>query len=159
MKGWQWIVAVVALAGSLAAPATRAQDTGAAAVDAAWVKAMKANSIDQIMACYAEDAVGWFPDSPEARGAKAIRATFEGILGAFTVKEAGIADARYHDTGRRSTGWGKFVLIVVEKATGKESVWKGRFTCVAERRHGRWFYIVDHASVEPAAPATDAPAK
>ena len=33
------------------------------------------------MACYASDAVGWFPGDPEAKGEKAIRAVYEGMLG------------------------------------------------------------------------------
>ncbi len=155
----RWIVAVMAVAGSLVGPTMSAEDTGVAAVEAAWVKAIKANSLDQVMALYADDAVGWFPDMSEASGAKAIRASYENLLSTFTIKDASLTGTHSKNAGKLSLGWGKFTLTVVEKATGKEQVWNGRFTDVAERRRGRWLYIVDHASAEPLPPPAAAPTK
>ncbi len=126
-----------------------AGETGVQAVDSAWMKAMKANSVDVLVACYASDAVGWFPGGAEAKGEKAIRASYEGMLGAFTIVDAATSDVHYKTAGNSSTGWGKFSITVVEKASGNTNVWVGRFTEVAEKRNGKWVYVVDHASIEP----------
>jgi hypothetical protein len=42
---------------------------------------------------------------------------------------------------------------MVDKATGAESVERGRYTDVQKKIDGRWLYIVDHPSDDPAAPA------
>jgi ketosteroid isomerase-like protein len=127
-----------------------AAETGAAWVDAAWVKAMKANDVDAVMKLYAPNAVAWLPNTPEAKGARAIRAVYEGLLGANTVKEVVLSDTGYKTAGNHSTGWGKFTLTLAPKAGGDSSVMTGRFTDMAEKRGGKWMYVVDHASAEPA---------
>ncbi len=127
-----------------------AGESGVQAVDAAWKKAMKANSVDALVACYASDAVGWFPGETEAKGEKAIRALYEGMLGTVTIVDAATSDVHSKTAGNSSTGWGKFSITVVEKASGNTNVWVGRFTEVAEKRNGKWVYVVDHASIEPA---------
>jgi len=126
-----------------------AQDAGAKAVDVAWLKAMKANDLDAIMRCYAPDAVAWLPGAPMARGEKAIRATYEGLLSANTVQDVAISEAEYKTAGDFSAGWGKFALTLVPKASGSPVTMTGRFTEIAEQRGGRWVYIVDHASADP----------
>ena len=68
--------------GLAAAAAVAAAEEGAKGVDAAWLKAVKANDVDALVACYWPDAVMWLPDAPEARGEKAIRAAYAGLLGA-----------------------------------------------------------------------------
>jgi uncharacterized protein (TIGR02246 family) len=127
-----------------------AADSGAQIVDAAWISAIKANDIDAVMKCYAPDAIMWLPDAPTARGAKAIRAAYEGLLSANTVKDATLSEVTYRTVGKASLAWGNFSLTLVPKAGGDQVVMKGRFTEVAERRGGKWVYIVDHASAEPA---------
>jgi uncharacterized protein (TIGR02246 family) len=127
-----------------------AADAGAQIVDAAWISAIKANDIDAVMKCYAPDAIMWLPDAPTARGAKAIRAAYEGLLSANTVKDATLSEVTYRTVGKASLAWGNFSLTLVPKAGGDQVVMKGRFTEVAERRGGKWVYIVDHASAEPA---------
>ena len=67
------------LAIATAAPA------GAQAVDEAWRKAITANDLNAIMALYAEDAVMWLPDAPEAKGREAIRKAYADLLAANTV--------------------------------------------------------------------------
>ena len=141
------ILASLALTCTLAADAA---DHGAAVVDAAWVKAMKANDLDGVLKCYASDAVLWLPNAPAARGAKEIRAAYEGLLSANTVKDATLSDVKYRSSGKTSTAWGRFSLTLAPKAGGDPAVMSGRFTEVAEQRDGRWVYIVDHASAEPA---------
>ena len=127
-----------------------AQESGAKAVDAAWIKAMKANDIVAVMRCYAPDAVAWLPGTSEARGEKAIRSAYEGLLAPNTVKDVALSDTKYKTAGNVSVSWGKFSLMLVPKSGGNPVVMTGRFTVLAERRAGRWVYVVDHASAKPA---------
>lgn len=138
------------LAASVAVISMPTFAAGTQSVDAAWTAAMKANDIDAIMKIYAADAVAWFPNEKEARGTAAIRATYEGLLSANTVTAANISDTGHRTVGKTSVGWGKFSLTLQPKAGGNPVVMVGRFTEVLERRNGRWVYLVDHASAEPA---------
>ena len=142
------ITAVAVLIIACALPC-QAADMGAQAVDAAWVKAMKANNLDAVMQCYAPNAVAWLPGMREARGAQAIRAAYQGLLSANTVKDAALVDTKYKTTGNMSVGWGKYSITLIPKAGGAPVVMTGRYNEVAERRAGKWVYIVDHASAEP----------
>jgi ketosteroid isomerase-like protein len=126
-----------------------AADAGAKTVDDAWVKAMKANNLEGVLACYAPDAVAWLPDTPEANGEKAIRAAYEGLLNANTVQDVTVTDSHYKTSGNLSVGWGRFSLTLAPKSGGAVVVMRGRFAEAAELRGGRWVYIVDHASAEP----------
>ena len=110
---------------------------------------MKANDLNAVMKCYASDAVGWFPGMREARGEQAIRAAYQDILSKNTVKDAAVSDAKYKTMGTMSVGWGKYSITLVPKAGGNLTVMTGRYNEVAERRAGKWVYIVDHASAEP----------
>lgn len=158
MSRSRYVVVLAVIAGIWIAPHAQAKDAGVKALDAAWVKAVTAGSVDDVMACYADDAVGWFPGSPEAKGAKAIRAAYESWLGANTIKDATYSETHYHNAGKLSMGWGKIALTLVEKASGKTTTMTARFSAVAERRDGRWLYVVDHASDEPAPAPAAAPA-
>ena len=145
------VFAVVLLLLALVVTArSHAAESGAQIVDAAWIAAVKANDIEAVMKCYAPDAVMWLPNAPSARGAKAIRAAYEGLLSANTVKDATLGDVTYRTVGNTSVAWGRFSLTLAPKAGGDPVVMTGRFTEAAERRGGRWVYIVDHASAEPA---------
>ncbi len=138
------------LAGAASASAAPAAPEGVEAVDAAWMKAFKANDIEAVMACYAPDAVAWLPDSPEARGEKAIRETYRGLFAANTIQDVSASDVHYQTVGSRSVGWGRFVMTLVPKGGGKPVAAPGRFVEMAEKRNGRWVYVVDHASMDPA---------
>jgi hypothetical protein len=74
--------------------ATAAPD-GAQAVDEAWRKAITANDLNAIIAVYADDAVMWLPDAPEAKGREAIRKTYADLLAANTVTAATLANTHY----------------------------------------------------------------
>ena len=134
-----------------------AADEGSKAVDAAWMKAMKANDMDAVVACYAPDAVMWFPNAPEARGTKAIRDIYAGYFDAYTVSDVVLPSSAYQTSGELSAGWGNFILTLQPKKGGDPVVMKGRFTDVAMRIGGKWLYVADHASATPAPPP--APAK
>jgi ketosteroid isomerase-like protein len=146
------ILPVLACVLGFAAAAVLADD-GAKSVDAAWLKAMKANDVNALVACYAPDAVMWFPDAPEARGENAIRAAYTGFLGANTVVDAALTDAVYNTSGDISTSWGHFTMTLKPKAGGDNVVLKGRFMSASKKTGGQWRYVADIASNEPAPPA------
>lgn len=140
---------------AFAAPAFAAEE-GLQAVDSAWVTAMKANDVEAVMRTYATDAVAWLPDEREARGSVAIRASYVGLLAAYTVNDAAVSTDEYRTVGDSSVGWGTYTLTLTPKAGGAPVVMTGRFSAVAERRDGRWVYVVDHASAEPPPAASEA---
>ena len=144
------LVALLLLAPALAA---HAADSSTKEVDAAWIKAMKANDVDAVMKCYAPDAIAALPGASLARGDKAIRATYEGLLSANTVTDVSISETGHRQTRNVATGWGTFSLTLTPKAGGSPATMTGRYTVVVERRGGKWVYVVDHASAEPAPPA------
>jgi len=127
----------------------RAVEMSPQAIDTAWVKAMKAGDLKAVMKCYAPGAVAWLPGAPAARGEKAIRSVYAGLLAANTVQDVVLSETVYKTMRNVAVGWGKFSLTLVPKAGGNPVVMTGRFTAVAERRAGKWVYIVDHASAEP----------
>ena len=131
----------------------RAAETGAQFLDSSWIKAMKANDLEAVLKTYAPDAVVWLPQVKEARGEKAIRSVYEGLLSANIVKEVILSETGYRTMGKVSVGWGRFSLTLAPKSGGSPVVMTGRYTDIAEQRGGRWVYIVDHASAEP--PATE----
>jgi uncharacterized protein (TIGR02246 family) len=150
MRFWLAVLSVTLMMAS-ASTAGGAAETGLESLDQAWAKAMKANDLAGVLACYAPDAVAWFPDAPEARGEKAIRAAYEQLFAENTVKDAVFLETHYKTVGDTSVGWGTFSLTLQPKKGGAPVVVKGRFTEIAERRSERWVYVVDHASGEPAA--------
>lgn len=145
------ILALAVFAGVV--PVAAAEDGGAKTVDAAWVKAMKANSLDAIVACYASDAVMWFPGAPEARGTAAIRAIYAGYFADFTVTDAVLSNATYLTSGDVSGAWGDYVLTLAPRKGGAPTVLKGRFTSVSKKAGGKWAYVADQASATPPPPA------
>lgn len=151
------ILAIFACALGWAAAASAAEE-GAKGVDAAWLKAMKANDVDALVACYAPDAVMWLPDAPEARGEKAIRAAYAGLLAANSVVDATLTDAVYQTSGDLSTAWGHFTLVLKPRAGGENAVMQGRFVVVAKKAGGRWRYAADLASADPPPSAASQPA-
>ena len=140
----------LACAMTLCAVAARGAGHGVQEVDAAWMKAMKANDIDAVVACYAPDAVMWFPEAPEARGTKAIREIYAGYFDAYTLTDVTLPSASYESSGDLSAGWGNYVMTLQPKKGGDPVVLKGRFTGVAKRSGGKWWYVSDHASPDPA---------
>jgi ketosteroid isomerase-like protein len=147
-------VAAAALACGVLLSAALPAEQGAQTVDTAWLKAIKANDVEALVACYAPNAVMWLPDAPEARGSDAIRAAYAGLLAANTVADATISDAVYQTTGDLSTSWGHFTLTLQPKRGGEAVTMKGRFASVSKKVSGKWAYVADLASVDPApAPA------
>ncbi len=129
--------------------ASTSNNAGPAALDAAWMKAFKAGDLEGVMACYAPDAVDWEPGAPEAKGDAAIRQAYRDFFAANTVVDITDTDTQYRTVGNLAVAWGKSSMTYVPKTTGKPVVSTGRFSSAAEKRNGKWLYIVDHASSEP----------
>jgi uncharacterized protein (TIGR02246 family) len=125
------------------------QSSGAQAVDEAWRKAMSANDLDAVVACYSKDAVLWLAGAMEAKGREAIRKAFALVLNANTVTEVTFANTHYETAANLSVGWGDYSIALVPKAGGNPVVLSGRFTVVAKQEDGKWVYIIDHASPRP----------
>lgn len=123
--------------------------SGVAAVDVAWVKAMKAGDVSAVVNCYANDALLWTGGAPLAKGASEIRAQYEGMFAAFTIKDASLIEVGSKSVGDESVSWGRFVLSLAPKAGGATMTATGRYTVVAKRIGGKWVYTVDHASNDP----------
>jgi uncharacterized protein (TIGR02246 family) len=115
-----------------------------------FVAGFKSGNADAVAACYAEDAIIWFPGGSMAKGRTAIRDGFAHFLGGVTVKDVVLAPIGEAAMGDTRTGWGTYVITLVDKATKAESVQRGRFTDVSKKIDGRWLYIVDHPSDDPA---------
>jgi ketosteroid isomerase-like protein len=147
-------MAIALLLGLAVAP-VRA-DEGESAADC-FIRNFTANDADAVTACYAADAVLWIPGQPMAKGTEQIHAAFAGYFAAFTVKEFTIEKLGGQAVGDDAATWGTFRLVAVAKSGGAETVEVGRFLDVSRRVDGKWVYVVDHASDDPA-PAP-APAK
>ena len=119
-------------------------------VGAAWVKAVKANDVDALVALYAHDAVAWFPDENEHRGSAAIRDSYKNLLDTFKVVDASLSDNHHFGDANHRTNWGHFSMTLKQKSDGKTVIMSGRYTDVQEKRNGKWVYVADHASAEPA---------
>ena len=149
-RSYPTLILVLLFSASFLATAAAAPD-GAQTVDEAWRKAITANNLDAVMAVYAEDAVMWLPDAPEARGREAIRKSYAALLAANTVTGATLANTHYQTCGDLSVGWGDFTLALSPKGGGDPVTLSGRFSVIAKNEHGTWVYVVDHASA-PAKP-------
>ena len=144
------IASVIASCSPLLASPSAAAD-GAAQAEAAWMRAMKSNDLDAVVACYAADAVLWTSGAPEADGIEAIRAAYAGMLRENTVKDVALSGGHQRLSGNLGAGWGRYTLTLAPKAGGPDVVVHGRFTEVVEKRNGKWLYVADHASDDPPA--------
>ena len=147
------IVAIASLGFTMSAGAAWAGESPAKALDSRFLKAFNANDLEAIVACYADDAVIYPPDTFMAKGKEAIRGSFREFLNQFKISNATISDATYLDMGDRSVGWGIVEFTMTPSAGGEAMPKKGRFTSVSEKRNGKWVFISDHASL-PMGPST-----
>ena len=115
-----------------------------------FLPAFKAANADAVAACYAEDAVIWFPGGPMAKGRTAIRDGFAGYFEQMTVKQATLTNMGEKKIGSTRAAWGTYAFVLVNKDTQAESVETGRFTDIQKLIDGKWLYIVDHPSDDPA---------
>lgn len=149
MHAFMRFTATLLLCGSaLAVGAASAAEPEATAADC-FASGFKSGSADAVAACYAEDAIIWFPGGTMAKGRAAIRDGFAHYLGGVTVKDIQMTNLGHESMGGTKVSWGTYVITTVDKATKAESVQRGRFTDVQEKIDGRWLYTVDHPSDDP----------
>ncbi|HUM02207.1 MAG TPA: SgcJ/EcaC family oxidoreductase [Thermoanaerobaculia bacterium] len=127
---------------------------GLMTVDSAWVKAMLANDAAACAALYADDAVLVLPGSGAIKGQKAIAEAYAGWLKDVKVTDAAVMDSHYRSAGHVSAGWGAWRVTTVPKAGGAPTTETGTWCAVAVEKDGVWTYVSDHASADPAPPAT-----
>jgi uncharacterized protein (TIGR02246 family) len=143
--------------GALAAGTAVASEDAPAAGDC-FVAGFEAGNADAVAACYAEDAIMWFPGGSMAQGRAAIRDGFAHFLAGVSIKDMELSPIGEETMGDTKVAWGTYAIAMVDKATGAESVERGRYTDVQKKIDGRWLYIVDHPSDDPApAPAPPTP--
>lgn len=123
---------------------------GLMTIDRAWAKAMMANDPAACAALYAEDAVLVLPGTGPIRGRKAIEAAYAGWMTQVKVLDAAITQSEYRSAGNLSTGWGTWKVVSEPKGGGAPITETGSFTAVAAKKNGRWMYLSDHASADPA---------
>lgn len=86
-----------------------------------------------------------------ASGRAAIRDGFAGYLATVKVTDVALTPIGHHTMGDTMVGCGTYAIRTVDKATQVETAQHGRYTDVQKKIDGRWLYIVDHPSDEPAA--------
>lgn len=114
-----------------------------------FVAGFESGNADAVAACYAEDAIIWFPGGSMARGRAAIREGFAHYLASVTVKDVELTPMGHEAMGDTRIAWGTYVIRTVDKSTQVETVQRGRFTDVQKKVDGRWLYTVDHPSDDP----------
>ena len=126
-----------------------AASDGPESVDQAWKKAMETGDVEALVACYATDGIGWFPDAPPVKGKEAIRQMFAPMLQANTVK-VDFTNMHYHMCGSdMAVAWGEYTITVTPKAGGTGTTTTGRFSEALKKEGGKWVYAMDHASANP----------
>ena len=118
---------------------------------ACWLPAFEKGDADAVARCYADDAVLWLPGAPAMKGRAAIRAGYADFFAASTIRTVKLNELGKTAHGNAASSWGTFSLVLVSKKDGKETTELGRYTDVSRRIGGRWQYVVDHASDDPAA--------
>ena len=113
--------------------------------------AFESNNADAVAACYAQDAIIWFPGGSKAEGRAAIRDGFAHFLGGFTVKSVQMTPIGHQSVDDLHVGWGTYAIRAVDKASGAEFTQNGRYTDLQKKIDGRWLYVVDHPSDDPPA--------
>ena len=122
----------------------------AASAGACFVAGFESGDADAVAACYAEDAVMWFPGGSMAKGRAAIRDGFAHFLAGVTIKDVQMTAIEEETMGDTRVAWGTYAISMVDKATQVESVQRGRYTDVQRKIDGQWLYVVDHPSDDPA---------
>jgi uncharacterized protein (TIGR02246 family) len=142
-------VAMLLGAGALVAGAAGAAEPVSAGD--CFIAAMKAADADAVSMCYAEDGIIWFPGGPMAKGREAIRDGFAHFLASSIIKDVQLDDIGQETMGDTRVAWGTYAITMEDKVSHAVSVERGRYTEVQKLIDGRWLYIVDHPSDDPAA--------
>ncbi len=141
------LFAVATLLALFASPMLAADNDSA---QACWRPAFEAGDADAVADCYAEDAVLWLPGTPMMRGRDAIREGYVGFFAQFSVRDVELTEMGRASSGDESASWGTYSMTMVSKSDGSETPSVGRYTDVSTQVDGKWVYLVDHASDDPA---------
>ena len=68
------------------------------------------------------------------------------------VEDAKVLPTKYEAHGDTSVAWGRWTQKMTPKSGGDPVSMEGRFTPVAKKIGGKWYYVVDHASAPLPAP-------
>lgn len=128
---------------------SNAQDEGQTS-NACWLAAARNSDADAVSECYADDAVLWLPGGGTAQGRDAIREAYAGYFDAFSVKDVELMEMGSKAMEDTVVTWGTFRMVMTPKAGGDDVVETGRYTDVSQNVDGKWVYLVDHASDDPA---------
>ena len=138
----------------LASVAAGASEFAPGSAQECWMKAFTAMDADAVTACYADDAVMWFPGGPMAKGKQAIHDGFAGYFTANTIKAMSIEEMGRAESGDSLAMWGTWTLTVVDKHSGAERTMTGRFSDVSKKVDGKWLYVMDLPADDPPPAAT-----
>jgi len=117
------------------------------ALQETFMKALRANDVDGMAACYTEDATNFPVDSLAGVGPDSVRASWGSFFDAYRVTEAELSERHMETLGDTAVAWGLFT-IVAEPVDGGEPVeMRGRYMDVAKSMDGTWLYVADHASM------------
>lgn len=134
--------------------------TGAAAFESpqalqdAFLAALRANDVDGLAACYADDATNFTVDRMIGTGPESARDSWGGFFERYEVLEAELSEQHLVESGDLAAAWGLFTITARPRTGGEPVVMQGRYMDVARPIDGRWLYIADHASV-PVPPPSD----
>ena len=84
---------------------------------------------------------------------KPIRETYAALLKDQTVTDVVFSNTAYETWQNISVGWGNFTMTLQPRKGGAPVVMNGRFIDVGKQIKGKWQYVADHASADPAPPA------
>lgn len=125
-------------------------------VDADFLKAMKKEDVEAVMATYWNNPQVVMFDTGQmmVKGPDAIRKGYAAFFDGTNVKEFTMSKQEYRVLGDAVLGYGLFSLTTVP-SLGPEVKIDGCYTEIIAKRDGKWVYILDHASIPiiPNAPA------
>lgn len=144
----RWLVLLLVLSAS---SPVLANDSPQALQDA-FLKALRANDVEGMAACYTEDATNFPTDSLIGVGPESVRASWGGFLDAYRVIDARLSQQHLEQSGDLAVAWGLFTIVAGPIGGGEPAEMQGRYMDVARNIDGRWLYIADHASIPLPAP-------
>ena len=133
----------------LLSPASLLANDSPAALQEAFMTALRAQDTAGLAACYTEDATSYDVGTQVLTGPEAVAASWGGFFAAYNLLEANLFDNKVETHGDTGIAWGQFKLLVEPVAGGDPVEMIGRFTDVSRNIDGTWLYILDHVSMVP----------
>lgn len=151
MRTWLCTIAVLA---ALASP-LHAQESPQA-LQAAFVAAVKAGDVEALASLYTADAQTFPVTSMVASGRDGVREDWGPFLAENAVTDFAVTQQGSQAVGDVAVAWGLWTMTFVPKKGGDPVTMEGRFTDLSKKVGGKWYFLVDHASVPlPPPPAAE----